>query len=199
MKTPSQHLDRVIKEFSRLPGIGHKSASRLAFHILQMSDDQVSNFTDSILKLKENIFTCQTCGGISDNDVCHICSDHTRNGTIICVVEEQKDILTIEKSAAFNGTYHVLNGVISPLDGIGPEDLNIASLIEKCNQGNVKELILATNPTVEGDATCLYISKLIKPSGIKIMRIARGLPVGADLEFTDSVTIAKSFNDRVEI
>lgn len=199
MGNPSQHLERVIKELSRLPGIGPKSASRVAFHILQMSKDEIYQFTEAVNSLKDNIMKCSICGGISDSEICYICSNESRDKSLLCIVEEQKDIITIEKTSAFNGLYHVLNGVISPLDGIGPGDLNISSLIERCRNDIIKEVVVATNPSVEGDATCLYISKILKPIGIKIMRIARGLPVGADLEYTDGVTIAKSFNDRVEV
>lgn len=149
--------------------------------------------------LKKNIRSCTICGGISDGEVCSLCSDPGREKQVICVVEEQGDVLSIEKTGAFRGQYHVLGGLISPLDGIGPEDLNIRSLVDRCKDDVVKEVIIATNPTVEGDATSLYLSRELKPSGVTLMRIAHGLPVGADIEFADSATIAQSLKDRVKI
>ena len=199
MSNSSKHLDALVREFSRLPGIGSKSASRVAFHILKMPEADVRRLAESIISLKENIRTCIECGGISDGDICSICTDDQRDKRTICVVEEQKDVLTIEKSGVFKGRYHVLNGVISPLDGIGPDDLTIRRLLERLKDGHIDEILVALNPTVEGDATSLYLSKILKPSGIKVMRMARGLPVGADIEFADSATIAKSIADRVEI
>jgi recombination protein RecR len=189
----------LTREFSRLPGIGPKSASRLAFHILKMPPEDVESLSRAILVLKRNISTCTICGGISDGDVCSICSDSERDRGLLCVVEEQSDVLSIEKSGEFRGLYHVLGGVISPLDGIGPEELNIKSLIERAREGKVREVIIATNPTVEGDATSLYLSKELRPLGITVMRIAHGLPIGADIEFADSATIAQSLRDRIKI
>jgi len=199
MSKPSKYLEALIKEFSRLPGIGHKSASRLAFHILKASDAEVENLSKAILELKKNIKSCKICGGISEGDHCSICMDETRNIEIICVVEEAKDILTIEKTAEYNGLYHVLGGVLSPLNGVGPEDLNLKSLMERNANNIVKEIILAMNPTIEGDATNLFLAKIIKPLGIRVMKIALGLPVGSNLEYADSATIASSLSGRVEI
>jgi recombination protein RecR len=199
MKNPSKYLEMLTREFSRLPGIGPKSASRLAFHILKMPPEDVESLSRAILVLKKNISTCTICGGISDGDVCSICSDSERDRGLLCVVEEQSDVLSIEKSGEFRGLYHVLGGVISPLDGIGPEELNIKSLIERAREGKVREVIIATNPTVEGDATSLYLSKELRPLGITVMRIAHGLPIGADIEFADSATIAQSLRDRIKI
>jgi recombination protein RecR len=199
MKNPSKYLEMLTREFSRLPGIGPKSASRLAFHILKMPPEDVESLSRAILVLKRNISTCTICGGISDGDVCSICSDSERDRGLLCVVEEQSDVLSIEKSGEFRGLYHVLGGVISPLDGIGPEELNIKSLIERAREGKVREVIIATNPTVEGDATSLYLSKELRPLGITVMRIAHGLPIGADIEFADSATIAQSLRDRIKI
>ncbi len=198
MALPSVYLDALIRELSRLPGIGPKSASRAAFHILEMGDDDVERIIDSIEKVKNNVHECSECGGISDNSICSICSDPKRDASIICVVEHKKDILTIERSGSFSGLYHVLGGVISPLDGIGPEELHISRLHQRCSSGNVSEIVMATNPTVEGDATTLYIADLLKEYNIRIMRLARGLPVGADIDFADIATIAKSFSDRHE-
>ena len=193
------HLEALIRELSRLPGIGPKSASRIAFHILKIPLESVQNLTRAILELRRNVRTCGVCGGIAEADVCSICGDPARDRGLLCVVEEGRDVLTIEKTGAFKGIYHVLGGVISPLDGVGPEDLRVKDLVDRCAGGGVRELILATNPTVEGDATSLYIARLVKPLGVRVMRIAHGLPVGADLEFADSITIAKSIAGRVEM
>ncbi len=199
MSIPSRYLNNLIEELSAFPGIGRKSAARIAFHILDMRLSDTEKFIDAVRQLKEKILTCRICGGISDKEVCSICEDSSRDSSVLCIVEYKKDVLTIEKASAFKGLYHVLSGVISPLDGVGPEELNIASLVDRCSDGSIREIIIATNPTIEGDATALYISNVIKPLSIRIMRLARGLPVGADLEFSDSVTIAKSLDARVEI
>jgi recombination protein RecR len=199
MSSPSKYLDALIKEFSRLPGMGQKSASRAAFHILKISKDDARRFSEAIIALKDNIKTCSSCGGISDADTCDICRNERRDHSLVCVVENQKDVLTIEKTGAYGGVYFVLGGVISPLDGIGPDELNMKPLLEKCMSGFVRELIIAINPTIEGDATTLYISKILKGLTVKIMRIARGLPVGSDIEFADSATIARSLTERTEV
>ena len=195
----SSYLDALISHFSRLPGVGPKSASRIAFHILSMKEDDVKKFAYALVSLKENIKTCVVCGGISDGEKCSICADLSRDTSILCVVEEAKDVITIEKTNAFRGRYHVLGGVISPLDGVGPDDLSIHNLLMRCNNENVKEVILATNPTLEGDATAMYITKELKKINVKVMRISRGLPVGSDLDFADSATVARSFDERIEI
>ena len=197
MNNPSKYLDNLIKEFSKLPGIGHKSASRLAFFSLKRSNNEIDSFIRAINDVRLNIVTCCVCGGISDTETCSICSDPIRDSSIICVVENAKDVLTLEAAANFNGLYHVLMGVISPLDGIGPDDLNIASLLERCRPSQPVEVVLALNPSIEGDATALFLSGLIKPLNIKVSRIAHGLPVGSDLDFVDSATIVKSFDGRV--
>jgi recombination protein RecR len=199
MKNPSKYLDDLIDELSGLPGIGRKSASRLAFHILNMEEENARRLVRSIIELKENIVTCESCGGISDSSTCSLCLDDKRDRETVCVVENARDILTIESTGEYSGLYHVLMGVLSPLDGIGPEDLNIRSLLERCSGQSVREVILAFNSTVEGDATSLYISDLLKSTGVLVTRIAHGLPVGADLEYTDSATIIKSINGRVKI
>ena len=196
MENPSQYLDILIRELAKLPGIGTKSASRLAFHILKEPSSEVERLIEAMVSLKENIQTCTVCGGIADNEVCSICADTERDEYSLCVVENAKDMLTIEATGEFQGRYHVLMGILSPLDGVGPEDLNIAPLIERCGRESVSEIILALNPTVEGDATCLYLAKILKPSGITVTRIAHGLPVGSDLEFVDTATIVKSFEGR---
>ena len=199
MGNPSKYLDALIKEFAKLPGIGQKSARRLAFHILKIPLNEAESISKAILELKKNITSCKICSSISDEDICSICSDESRETSVICVVEEAKDVLTIEKTREYHGLYHVLQGVISPLDGIGPEELNIGSFVQRCKDGMVKEVIVATNPTLEGDATALYLAQSLKPLGIKVLRIAHGLPVGCELEFADSATIVKSLDGRIEI
>ncbi len=199
MTTPSVYLDRVTKELSKLPGIGHKSASRIAFHLLKMGKPDVENIAASLIDLKNNIRACAECGGISDTEICSLCSDTGRERHVLCVVEGARDVLNIEASGEFRGRYHVLSGLISPLDGIGPEDLNISTLVKKCAAGGFEEVIMALSPTIEGDATTLYVASLISPFGIKVTRIAHGLPVGCDLEYVDCATIAKSIEGRVRI
>jgi recombination protein RecR len=199
LTTPSVYLDRVTKELSKLPGIGHKSASRIAFHLLKMGKPDVENIAASLIDLKNNIRACAECGGISDMEICSLCSDTGRERDVLCVVEGARDVLNIEASGEFKGRYHVLSGLISPLDGIGPEDLNISTLVKKCASGGFEEIIMALSPTIEGDATTLYIASLISPFGIKVTRIAHGLPVGCDLEYVDCATIAKSIEGRVRI
>ncbi|MEW6528086.1 MAG: recombination mediator RecR [Spirochaetota bacterium] len=198
MNLPSKYLENCIHELSKLPGIGSKSASRIAFFLLKTPKANVDALIGAINQLKDNIRYCEECGGISDEALCSVCSDNERDKTILCVVEEPEDMLSIEKSGAFNGLYHVLGGVISPLDGVGPEELSINKLVERCKSG-IKEVIIATNPTIEGDATALYIASLLKPLNIKVMRIAHGLPVGSDLEFVDAPTLAKSITGRREM
>lgn len=195
----SKYLEALIREFSGLPGMGPKSASRAAFHILSMKPDDVRRFASAIVALKENIKSCSICGGISDGDVCAICSDSSRSRNIICVVEGPRDIITIEKTNVFKGLYHVLGGVISPLDGVGPDDLRITDLVDRCKKSAIAEAILATNPTLEGDATAMYVTKELKAIGVKVMRISRGLPVGGDLDFADSATVARSLDERIEM
>ncbi|MDR3237446.1 MAG: recombination mediator RecR [Spirochaetia bacterium] len=199
MENPSRYLDALAKEFTRLPGIGAKSASRLACHILKMRDDDVFSLAGALIELKKNIVTCEVCGGISDSGICSICADKSRDISMLCVVENAKDIITIEAAGGFRGYYHVLSGLISPLDGIGPDELNISALIKRCASARPVEIILALNPTIEGDATSLYLAGLISPMSIAVSRIARGLPVGADLEYADSATIIKSIEGRVRM
>ncbi|HEY1405786.1 MAG TPA: recombination mediator RecR [Spirochaetota bacterium] len=195
----SQYLDALIRELTRLPGMGTKSASRIAFHLITMDDAEVRRLAAAIVELKERIKTCEVCGGISDSNRCSICEDPSRNRGTLCVVQNQKDALTIEKTGAFKGRYHVLGGVISPLDGIGPDELNLDSLVDRCRENQVTDVLVAVNPTIEGDATTLYIAKLLKPFGVHVRRIARGIPLGADIEYADSATIARSISDSIEI
>jgi len=199
MKQYPKPLARLIGELSRLPGIGYKSAQRLAFHILSYDDAEAKALADSITDAKKEMRYCSVCGNLTDNDPCVICSDESRRKDVICVVESPKDVVAMERIKEFDGTYHVLNGVISPMEGVGPEDINLKSLIERLQKEDVKELIVATNPNIEGEATAMYIARLIKPAGIKVTRIAHGLPVGGDLEYADEVTLLKAMEGRREL
>ncbi|MDA3900225.1 MAG: recombination mediator RecR [Spirochaetes bacterium] len=199
MASPSEYLDALIRELNKLPGIGSKSAARAAFHLLEMSDANVKQLLNTIIALKENVLECSLCGGISDTPVCSICTDPSRQQQTLCVIEDKKALITIEKTGTYKGIYHVLGGVISPLDGIGPDDIRFPQLVERCKSESIKEVIMATNPTIEGDATVLYSLKVLKPLGIRVMRLARGLPVGADIDFTDVATISKSLLERSEV
>lgn len=192
-------IANLIDQLSRLPGIGRKTAQRLAFYILEMEDIDVEKLSKSITNAKEKIRLCSVCYNLTDEDPCYICRDKARDKSIICVVEGAKDIIAMEKSKEYKGQYHVLHGVISPIDNMGPNDIKVKELLDRLSDGVVKEIILATNPTVEGEATALYISKLIKPLGIKVTRIAHGIPVGGDLEYFDEVTISKAMENRREI
>ncbi len=195
----AEPLARLIQEFKRLPGIGQKSAQRLAFHVLRASREDAGQLSQAILDVKDRLGLCHTCNNISDSEFCNFCRDAGRDNTIICVVEEPHGILSIETTRQFNGLYHVLHGAISPLKGIGPDQLRIKSLLERIAAGSVQEIILATNPNVEGEATAAYLSRLLKPLGLKVTRIAMGIPVGSDLEFADEVTMSKSLENRREL
>lgn len=192
-------IQNLIEEFEKLPGIGHKTAQRLAFHVLSLPEDKVLSFARALVDAKRKTGFCSICGNITDVDPCRICASDKRDRSQICVVQSPRDVAAMERIREFHGQYHVLNGLISPMDGVGPDDINIKSLIKRVAQGGVREVILATNPTVEGEATAMYISKLIKPMGVKTTRIAHGLPVGGDLEYADEVTLAKSLEGRREI
>lgn len=189
-------LANLISQLSRLPGIGGKSAHRLAFHILSMEDGEAQAIADAISEAKKSMKYCSVCGNLTDQDPCALCSDSSRDSHVICVVESPRDVFAMERIREFHGQYHVLNGAISPMDGIGPEDINLKSLILRLQQNDVEEVILATNPNIEGEATAMYIARLIKPSGIKVSRIAHGIPVGGDLEYTDEVTLSKAMEGR---
>jgi len=195
----AEPLQRLIDEFKRLPGIGQKSAQRLAFHVLRSPRENAAKLASALLDVKDNLGICAECNNISDAELCPYCRDPHRDRTSICVVEEPHNILPIETTRTYEGLYHVLNGAISPLRGIGPEQLKIKGLLDRISQGEVKEIILATNPTVEGEATAVYLSRLLKPLGLKVTRIAMGIPVGSDLEFADEVTISKSLENRREM
>ena len=199
MKQYPKPLARLIGELSKLPGIGYKSAQRLAFHILAYDDSEAKSLAESITDAKREMKYCSVCGNLTDSDPCIICADHSRRRDVICVVESPKDVAAMERIKEFDGTYHVLNGVISPMEGVGPEDINLKSLIGRLQEDDVKELIVATNPNIEGEATAMYIARLIKPSGIKVTRIAHGLPVGGDLEYADEVTLLKAMEGRREL
>lgn len=199
MKYYAKPLNKLINELSRLPGIGGKTAQRLAFHILSMDEKEVYELADAIRGAKETMTYCSICGNLTDTDPCSICSDESRDKSIICVVESPKDVAAMEKIREYRGYYHVLHGAISPMDGIGPDDINLKSLIHRLQDESVRELIIATNPNIEGEATAMYIARLIKPSGIKVSRIAHGIPVGGDLEYADEVTLLKAVEGRREL
>lgn len=192
-------ISKLIDSFMKLPGIGPKTAARLAFFVLDMKEDTVLDFAKALVNAKRNLMYCSICGHITDKDPCYICDDNYRDKSIICVIQEPKDVIAMEKMREFNGLYHVLHGSISPMDGIGPEDINIPSLLKRLQDETVKEVILATNPNIEGEATAMYISRLLKPTGIKVTRIAHGLPVGGDLEYADEVTLSKAIEGRREL
>jgi len=192
-------LEILAENFRRLPGIGAKSAQRLAFHVLNMPDEQAQAFAEAIINAKSKIHRCPECCNLTDNEKCSVCGDSRRDRSVICVVAAPSDVIAIEKTAGFNGLYHVLHGVISPLDNIGPGELCIKELIDRLKDDEVKEVILATSPTVEGDTTALYIAKLIKPLGIAVTRLAYGIPVGSDLEYADELTLSKAIENRREV
>lgn len=191
-------LERLVEQFERLPGIGHKTAQRLAYYVLQMPKEQAEVFSSSILEAKDKIQNCTVCKNFSDADLCPICSDQSRDHSVICVVEEPRDVFALERTHEFHAVYHVLHGTISPVHDVGPDDLYIKELLQRLGDGEVKEVIMATNPTVEGELTAMYISKLIKPLGIKVTRLAYGIPVGGDLEYADEVTLSRALEGRNE-
>lgn len=198
MEFPSKVIEDGVNELSRLPGIGKKTALRLALHILKGSENEAEALGNAVIALRKNIQYCKTCGNISDHDTCKICTSHRRDNGTICVVEDCKDVIAIENTGQFTGTYHVLNGVIHPMQGIGPSDLNIDSLLERIQAGECQEVIFALSSSMEGDMTSFYIAKKLKPHGIRVSSIARGIPVGSDLEFTDEITLARSLLNRTE-
>lgn len=195
----AEPLARLIQECKRLPGIGQKSAQRIAFHLLRVSRKEAQDLSQAILDIKDKLGICAQCNNISDGDLCLYCRDPHREHSQICVVEEPHNILPIETTHSFRGLYHVLHGAISPLRGIGPEQLKIKGLVDRLHQNEVEEIIVATNPTVEGEATAVYLSKLLKPLGARVTRIAMGIPVGSDLEFADEVTMSRSLENRREM
>ena len=192
-------ITRLVEALTKLPGIGEKSASRLAFHILGSPEEYARELAQAILDVKEKIRLCSVCMNITDQDPCRLCQDPGRTDEIVCVVEEPNDLYAIEKTGSFNGKYHVLHGVISPLDGIGPDEIYVKELLERLKPGTIREVLLATNPVVEGDATALYVKEQIKPFGVKVTRIARGIPVGGDLEYTDGATLTDAIRGRQDL
>ncbi len=192
-------IAKLIDELSRLPGVGSKTAQRLAFYIINMPLEDVERLSEAITRAKKNIRYCKICCNITDSDTCNICSDVKRDNSTICVVEDPKDVVAMEKTREYKGMYHVLNGAISPMEGIGPEEIRIKELLRRISENDIKEIILATNPNIEGEATAMYISKLLKPAGIKVTRIAHGIPVGGDLEYADEVTLMKAMEGRREV
>lgn len=192
-------LEELIDEFARLPSIGRKSAQRLAFHILSMSDEQAKQFTDTILNTRGAIHRCPVCCNLTDGEICSVCSSPSRDRSTVCVVENPKDVNAIENTHEYNGLYHVLHGAISPINDIGVEDICAKELINRLADDDIKEIIMATNTTVEGEATAMYLSRLIKPIGVKVTRLAYGVPVGADLEFADEVTLVRAIEGRSDL
>ena len=199
MSSYSPSIEKLIESFEKLPSIGHKTAIRLAFHMLDMTDDEITEFTTSITDAKKKLKYCSTCFNISDTDPCPICSNPKRDQSTICVVEDVRDIMAMERTHEYKGVYHVLHGTISPMNGIGPDEIKIKELLNRIRDNDIKEVIIATNPRVEGEATSIYISKLIKAFNIKVTRIAHGIPVGGDLEYTDEITLMKAMEGRREI
>lgn len=199
MPTHAEPVERLINELSKLPGIGRKTAARLAFHILRIPKREAQELARGIIDVKERIHPCSVCFNLTDQDPCRICSDSRRNDEVICVVEEPNDLMAIEGTGDFRGKYHVLHGTLSPLEGIGPEDIKVKELLRRLEAGRVKEVIMATNPNVEGGATALYLTELIKPLGVKVTRIAYGIPMGGDIEYTDGVTLVKALEGRREV
>ena len=200
MRQYPRALNKLINELSKLPGIGGKTAQRLAFHILSLSDREAEALAEAIVSAKKNLRYCSECGNLTDQEKCLICSDQTRDRSVICVVETPQDVMAMERIREYRGLYHVLHGAISPAEGIGPNDINLRSLITRLQASDdVREVIIATNPNIEGEATAMYISRLLKPAGIKVTRIAHGIPVGGDLEYADEVTLLKAIEGRREL
>ena len=197
MKNFIEPIERLVEEFSRLPGVGKKTATRYAYKIINMSESQVKSFADSLLKAKENVHFCKICGNWTDSDICAICTKG--NQKVVCVVAEPKDILSLEKVRDFGGVYHVLHGLLDPMNGKGPQDINIKGLLERVQKYDIKEVIMATSPTVEGEATAMYIAKLLKPLNVLVTRIAQGVSLGTDLEYVDEVTLTRAIQDRKEL
>ena len=200
MRQYPRSLNRLINELGKLPGIGGKTAQRLAFHVLSLSDREAEALASAIMEAKQSLHYCSVCGNLTDREVCGICSDESRDSSVICVVETPQDVMAMERIREFRGTYHVLHGAISPAEGIGPSDINLKSLIERLQKSDdVKEVIIATNPNIEGEATAMYVARLLKPAGIKVTRIAHVIPVGGDLEYADEVTLLKAMEGRREL
>lgn len=192
-------LDRLVEEFRKMPSIGHKSAERLAFYVLGLEQNEVDMLTSAINDAHNNIHQCSVCRNLTEDEVCPICKNDKRDRSLICVVEDPRDVVAIERTHEYRGLYHVLHGVISPMNGVGPDELTIKELLQRLNDNTVKEVIMATNPTVEGEATAMYISRLLKPLGVEVSRLAYGIPVGADLEYADEVTLSRALEGRTQL
>lgn len=192
-------LERLTEEFARLPGIGGKTAQRLAFHVLSLSDEEAAGFARAIVEAKQEVHTCPVCQNLTDRELCAICDDSRRDHSLICVVAEPRDVIAMERAREYDGVYHVLHGVISPLNHVGPDDIRIRELLSRVAQGGVREIIMATNPDTEGDATAMYISRLLRPMEVKVTRLAYGVPVGSQLEYSDEVTLLRALEGRREI
>ena len=192
-------IAKLIDSFSRLPGVGPKTAARLAFYVLRMKEEDVLGFAKALVNVKRNLLYCSVCCNITDTDPCRVCSDKNRDRSVICVVQEARDLVAMERTKEYHGMYHVLQGAISPMEGIGPDDIRVAELLRRLADDEVQELILATNPNIEGEATAMYLSRLVKPFRLKVTRIAHGLPVGGDLEYADEVTLSKALEGRREL
>ena len=192
-------IARLVNQLSKLPGVGRKTAQRLAYHIIALPEDQVRELAAAIYNGKKQIHFCPICGNYTDSDSCAICQDSSRRRDIVCVVRDPRDVNAMERMREYNGMYHVLHGVISPMDGVGPDDIRIRELMSRLSSGEIQEVVLATNPDVEGEATAAYISRLIKPMGVKVTRIAHGVPIGGELEYTDEVTLLRAFQGRTEL
>ena len=190
-------IGRLINEFSKLPGVGKKSAQRYAYKVINMTESEAQEFAAAILNVKKKVKYCKVCGNFTEEDECDICKQ--RDGRVICVVKEPKDVIALEKLHEYKGVYHVLHGVINPMEGVGPNDIRIRELLARIGAGGVDEVILATNPDVEGDATAMYIAKLVKPLGVKVTRLSRGIPIGSEIEYTDDVTLSRAFVERKEM
>ncbi len=197
MEVYIEPIGRLINEFSKLPGVGRKSAQRYAYKVISMTETEAQEFAAAIINVKKKVRYCKVCGNFTENEVCTICAE--RDKRLICVVKEPKDVIALEKLHEYKGVYHVLHGVINPMEGVGPNDIRIRELLARVNEGGVEEVILATNPDVEGDATAMYIAKLLKPLGVKCTRLAHGIPVGSEIEYTDDITLARAFIERKEV
>jgi recombination protein RecR len=197
VKIPSIHLEKAVEQLAKLPGVGKRSALRLAIHILKQKPEEIKSFADAFIALKDHVKKCKSCGNISDFDFCNICNSESRNKKLICIVEDIRDIIAIEETATFNGIYHVLGGIISPMDGIGPADLNISSLVSKIEKGEVKEVIFALSATMEGDTTNFYLYKKLKGFGIEISTLSRGVAIGTELQYADGITLGRSIINRL--
>lgn len=199
MKYLSQKHEKLVEALKKLPGIGRKTALRLAFYLLKTADEEALGLSQAIKEAKEGISFCPRCGNITEHDICEVCADPSRDATLLCVVEEPMDLYSLERADFYSGLYHVLGGALSPLDGIGPEDLKIQQLVQRVQEGSVKEVIIATNPDTEGEATALYIAKIMKPYKIKTTRIATGVPMGSNIDYADGITLSRAFKSRGEL